>query len=177
MLKAWCELRMEGLQVLQMCLKSGGVCVCAEEEGGMPDCPELKSELLSSTLPISESEWIGSLTTHPLKERGHLKAPTHPALSDLGDEAHISRPLSERLLSLRVLARFAGFGSLSFWQGLSLSSSAGARGEQAVSLCQGSRDFLRVLAAYTDPQKVSDEHSRNLERCALLCSPMARVEL
>jgi hypothetical protein len=47
-LKAWCELRMEGMQVLQMCLKSGGVCVCAEEEGGMPDCPELKSELLRS---------------------------------------------------------------------------------------------------------------------------------
>jgi hypothetical protein len=47
-LKAWCEVRMEGLQVLEMCLKCGGVCVCTEEEGGMPDCPELKSELLSS---------------------------------------------------------------------------------------------------------------------------------
>jgi hypothetical protein len=32
---AWCEVRMEGLQVLEMCLKSGGVCVCAEEEGGV----------------------------------------------------------------------------------------------------------------------------------------------
>ena len=47
MLKAWCELRMEGMQLLEMCLKCGGVCVCAEEEEvGMPDCPELKSELL-----------------------------------------------------------------------------------------------------------------------------------
>src|SRR5829696_267784 len=46
-----------------------------------------------------ESDWIGSLTTHPLNERGHLKAPTHAALSDLGDEAHISRPLSEATLS------------------------------------------------------------------------------
>jgi hypothetical protein len=43
---AWCQVRMEDLQVLEMCLKSGGVYVCAEEEGGMPDCPELKSELL-----------------------------------------------------------------------------------------------------------------------------------
>lgn len=39
---------MESLQVLEMCLKSGGVYACAEEEGGMPYCPELKSELLSS---------------------------------------------------------------------------------------------------------------------------------
>jgi hypothetical protein len=38
---------MEGLQVLEMCLKSGGVYICAEE-GGMPFCPELKSELLRS---------------------------------------------------------------------------------------------------------------------------------
>ena len=37
-----------GLRVLQMYLKSGCVYVCAEEEGGMPYCPELKTELLSS---------------------------------------------------------------------------------------------------------------------------------
>ena len=46
-LKAWCEVRMEGMQVLEMCLKSGGVYVCVEE-GGMPYRPELKSELLRS---------------------------------------------------------------------------------------------------------------------------------
>jgi hypothetical protein len=47
-LEAWCEVRMESLQVLEMCLKSGGVYACAEEEGGMSYCLELKSELLSS---------------------------------------------------------------------------------------------------------------------------------
>jgi hypothetical protein len=36
-----------GLRILQMYLKSGGVYVCVEE-GGMSDCPELKSELLRS---------------------------------------------------------------------------------------------------------------------------------
>jgi hypothetical protein len=51
--------------------------------------------------------------------------------------------LSKRLLSLRVLARLAGFGSLSFSHRVPFSSSC-ARREEVVSVCEGFRDFLRV---------------------------------
>jgi hypothetical protein len=41
-----------GPRVLEMYLKGGGVCVCAEE-GGMPDCPELKIRAPKKSLPLT----------------------------------------------------------------------------------------------------------------------------
>src|SRR5215210_5718934 len=100
---------------------------------------------------------MGSLTTHPLKERPSKSAYT-PRFCDLGDEARSSGAMKGATLSLRVLARFAGSIStvlLALCPVLLLLLVRTRGGEERRQFRPvKSSETFGVLAAYSDPRKV-----------------------
>ena len=126
-----------------------------------------------SYLDFSHLSQTGLDRSAPIRpKRAHLKVATHPALSDVGDEA--GRAALRKGLLRRLLGRFAESVSCSFG---TVSRSPPRAHERR--RFQPLRRLLRLFACWSPAptRKKSYGHPRNLKPCGLLCSPMAKVEL
>ena len=102
-------------------------------------------------------------------KRGQLKVTPHPALRSLPRSSQSS---ASKGATPRVPARFAGLVSRPF--GPVSRSPTRAHERRRFRLVKASETFCGWSSAPT--RKKSYGHPRNLKRCGLLCSPMAKVE-